>query len=85
MTTEILTTISEALAKAVAVEDELTEQLAYMVLERDHPRVRRSGTFEYQVKRLKGELVEAHATTDALAKSLARATTQSEERPANGK
>jgi hypothetical protein len=78
--TELASLLGEALAKAVAAEQAITEQLAFMVLERDHPRVHRQGTFQFQVTRLKGELAEAQAITDALRVSLARAAGHSKEK-----
>jgi hypothetical protein len=71
--------LGEALTKAEAVEHEITERLAHMVLERDHPRVQRQGMFAFQVTRLRAELVEAQGVTDALRASLARAATRSAE------
>lgn len=77
--TELTSLLGEALAKASATEDAITEMLAHMVLEREHPHVRRTGTYAFQVSRLKGELAEAQAVTDALRVSLARAADHSKE------
>ena len=72
--TNLNTTLIDAVSKAVEIEQALSEQLACMVLEREHPLVRVTGTYAWQVTRLKGELIEAQRTTDALRLAVARAS-----------
>lgn len=70
--TDLAATLGEAMQKAVAAEQLLTEQLAYAVLERDHPARHRPGSWAWHVGTIKKELADAQMTTDALARSLNR-------------